>query len=356
MRMRPPGTPSSAFAVPASAVCDQLGVDATAGLGEADAARRLGLDGPNRLRREPRLSRLALVARQFGNSMVLLLVGAAAISVAIGEMLDAGVILAIVVANAAFGAIQEGRADKAAAAVRALLAPTARVLRDGHVRERLADDVVVGDVIALSAGDRVAADGRLVEATLLQVDESTLTGESLPRSKRAEPPDPADAPPAERRTTVLAGTTVVRGVGRFVVTATGVATEIGPDRRRGGPRPLAHTAPGPPRPSGEAADPDRRGHLRDARAARLPPGRHARPQRPRRRVAGGRRAARGPARGGHDHAGPEHAPDGRARSDRAPARSGRDARLDDGDLQRQDRHVDREPARRTAARAGAGCR
>jgi P-type Ca2+ transporter type 2C len=227
MRVRPPGTPSSAFAVPASAVCDQLGVDATAGLGEADAARRLGLDGPNRLRREPRLSRLALVARQFGNSMVLLLVGAAAISVAIGEMLDAGVILAIVVANAAFGAIQEGRADKAAAAVRALLAPTARVLRDGHVRERPADDVVVGDVIALSAGDRVAADGRLVEATLLQVDESTLTGESLPRSKRAEPPDPADAPAAERRTTVLAGTTVVRGVGRFVVTATGVATEMG---------------------------------------------------------------------------------------------------------------------------------
>ena len=128
MRMRPPGTPSSAFAVPASAVCDQLGVDATAGLGEADAARRLGLNGPNRLRSEPRLSRLALVARQFGNSMVLLLVGAAAISVAIGEMLDAGVILAIVVANAAFGAIQEGRADKAAAAVRALLAPTFGVL------------------------------------------------------------------------------------------------------------------------------------------------------------------------------------------------------------------------------------
>ena len=227
MRMRSLGRPSSAFAVPASEVCDELGVDATAGLAEAEAARRLDLDGPNRLRHEPRPSRLALVARQFGNSMVLLLVGAAAISVAIGELLDAGVILAIVVANAVFGAIQEGRADQAAAAVRALLAPTARVLRDGHVRERPADEVVVGDVIALSAGDRVAADGRLVEATLLQLDESALTGESLPRGKRADPPDAVDAPPAERRTSVLAGSTVARGLGRFVVTATGAATEMG---------------------------------------------------------------------------------------------------------------------------------
>ena len=147
MRMRPPGTPSAAYALPASEVCDAAGRRPRRGP-RAKPRPRGGSasSGPNRLRSEPAPSRLALVARQFGNSMVLLLVGAALISVAIGELLDAGVILAIVIANAVFGAVQEGRADKAAAAVRALLAPTARVLRDGHVRERPADQVVVGDV------------------------------------------------------------------------------------------------------------------------------------------------------------------------------------------------------------------
>jgi Ca2+-transporting ATPase len=225
--MRSPGAPDAAHAVPAPEVCGALGVDARTGLSEAEAARRLAADGPNRLRRERRPSRGALLARQFVNSMVLLLAGAAAISLAIGELLDAAVILAIVIANAVFGAVQEGRADRAAAAVRALLAPTAQVLRDGRVAERPAEEVVAGDVVALHAGDRVPADGRLVASALLQVDESALTGESLPSGKGAEPPDPADAPLAERRTAVLAGTTVTRGAGRFVVTATGPRTEMG---------------------------------------------------------------------------------------------------------------------------------
>ena len=218
---------STALAPPAADVCDELRVDSRTGLSEAEAATRLDAAGPNRIRTEPAPSRLALVARQFANSMVLLLVGAAAISLAIGELLDAAVILAIVVANAIFGAVQEGRADEAAAAVRALLAPTAHLVREGHVRERPADLVVPGDVVVLAAGDRVPADGRLVDSTLLQVDESALTGESLARSKRADPPDLADAPLAERRTAVLAGTTVTRGIGRMVVTATGARTEMG---------------------------------------------------------------------------------------------------------------------------------
>jgi Ca2+-transporting ATPase len=200
--MPPPGTPSAAHARPAPEVCDALGVDADSGLSEEEAARRLASDGPNELRRAPAPSRVALVARQFVNSMVLLLVGAAVISLAIGELLDAAVIMAIVVANAVFGAVQEGRADRAAAAVRDLLAPTAHLLREGRVSERPAAEVVVGDVVALSAGDRVPADGRVVEDTLLQVDESALTGESLATGKRATPPDRADAPLAERHTSV----------------------------------------------------------------------------------------------------------------------------------------------------------
>ena len=155
-RMPPPGTPSAAHGLAASEVCDALGVDARTGLSEAGGRDGASpSEGPNELRREAPPSRLALVARQFVNSMVLLLVGAAVISLAIGELLDAAVILAIVVANAVFGAVQEGRADKAAAAVRALLAPTAHLLRGGHVSERPAAEVVVGDVVALGAGDRV---------------------------------------------------------------------------------------------------------------------------------------------------------------------------------------------------------
>ena len=223
---------------PAAEVCDEFRVDARTGLSETEAATRLAAAGPNQIRAEPAPSRLALVARQFGNSMVLLLVGAAAISLSIGEALDAGVILAIVVANAIFGAVQEGRADQAAAAVRALLAPAAHPVRDGHVRERPAEVVVPGDVVALGAGDRIPADGRLIESTLLQVDESALTGESLARGKRVDPPEAVEAPLAERRTTVLAGTTVARGTGRAVVTATGARTEMGQiasaaGRRRG---------------------------------------------------------------------------------------------------------------------------
>jgi Ca2+-transporting ATPase len=222
-----PPTAPEAHARPAADVCVELRVDQRSGLTEPEAARRLEVAGPNRIATEPAPSRVALVARQFGNSMVLLLVGAAAISLSIGELLDAAVILAIVVANAIFGAVQEGRADQAAAAVRALLAPTAHVLRDGRVRERPAAVVVPGDVVALRAGDRIAADGRVINGTLLQVDESALTGESLARGKRPDPPDPADAPVAEHRTTVLAGTTVTRGTGGFVVTATGARTEMG---------------------------------------------------------------------------------------------------------------------------------
>ena len=123
--------------------------------------------------------------------------------------------------------------------MRALLAPTARVLRDGHVRERPADELVRRRRRRAGAGDRVPADGRLVEATLLQVDESALTGESLPRSKRADPPDPADAPLAERHTSVLAGTTVARGARALRRHGHRRRDGDGPDRRRGGPRPRA---------------------------------------------------------------------------------------------------------------------
>lgn len=213
--------------LPARDVCAALGVDERAGLSEAEARLRLEREGLNRPRTTPPPSAVLRFVRQLGNSMVLLLVGAAAISLAIGESLDAAVILAIVVANAVFGFLQEGRADEAAAAVRELLAPTARVIRDGAAGELPAEGLVRGDVVLLATGDRVPADARLLAADLLQLDESAMTGESRPVAKRDGPPVAAGTPLAERRTAVLAGTTVVRGTGRAVVTATGEHTEMG---------------------------------------------------------------------------------------------------------------------------------
>ena len=169
----------------------------------------------------------ALLRRQLQNAMTLLLGGAATVAVAAGEPLDALVIAAIVVLNAVVGAIQEGRAEAAARAVRELLAETSTVVREGRTSEQASTGIVPGDVVLLAPGDRVPADGRFIAATSTEVDESTLTGESLPSPKRAEPPDAPEAPLAARRTAAFAGTTVARGHATMVVTATAAQTELG---------------------------------------------------------------------------------------------------------------------------------
>ena len=184
------------------------------------------VDGPNSLpeRRPP--GRLTILARQFRNAMTVLLAAAAAVSLAVGEPLDAVVIGAIVLLNALLGALQEGRAEAAARAVRELLAPSSTVIRDGRPRQIPSSDLVRGDLVALGAGDRVPADGRLVDAAAAEIDESTLTGESLPVAKRTEPPEEPGAPLAGRATMAYAGTTVARGRAAIVVTAAGAHTEL----------------------------------------------------------------------------------------------------------------------------------
>ncbi len=138
------------------------------------------------------------------------------------------IILAIVVLNGAFGALQEGRAQQATRAVRALLEPHAIIVRDGRQREIDAARMVRGDVVVIGMGDRVAADGRIVEATGIEVNEAvlTLTGESLPRSKRVDQPLPRSTALPDRATMVFAGTIVARGRRLVLVTATGRRTEI----------------------------------------------------------------------------------------------------------------------------------
>jgi calcium-translocating P-type ATPase len=206
------------------------------GLRPADAAELLGRYGPNELptpRRDPWVRRLA---RQLMEPMALLLLAAAAVSaLALGERVDGAAIVAIVVLNAAIGLVEEGRAARALDALRRMETPTATVLRDGTARRVPAREVVPGDVVLLAAGDRVPADLRLVEAAGLEVDESLLTGESLPVPKRPVLPVTVGHPagsgvaddPAGSDGMALTGTLVTRGTARGLVTATGVATRLG---------------------------------------------------------------------------------------------------------------------------------
>ena len=179
------------------------------------------------------MSPVRLFLAQFQNLLIGLLLAAAAISLAVGllpggeaETTDALLILAILVANGMFGFIQDYRAQTAIEALREMAAPEAAAIRDGSVRELPAVDLVPGDVIHLSQGDRVPADARLLEATHLETDESALTGESLPVNKR---PDavPADTPISGRSNLVFSATSAVRGRATAVVVETGMETEIG---------------------------------------------------------------------------------------------------------------------------------
>ena len=204
-----------------------LAGDGERGLTSAEADRRLRRYGPNRLRQTRRDPLWRKLAVQFQDVLVLVLVGAAALSAALGERADAVTIVVIVIVNALLGFLHEHKAEQALEALKALAAPQARVVRDGHRRVVPASDLVPGDLILLEAGDRVPADARLLESHSLAVEEAALTGESRPVAKSAAAACPPDAPLAERATMVYQGTTVSRGRARAVVVATGMATEMG---------------------------------------------------------------------------------------------------------------------------------
>ena len=196
------------------------------GLRTAEAAARLAEYGPNRVDRQHRVSALALFARQFKSPLIGLLVAACAVAALLGETLDAIAIGAIVVLNALVGFFQEHRAEGAIQALRAMTAPRARVLRDGHAAVISAAEVVPGDLLLLDAGDVVAADARLVEAHALLANEAALTGESMPVEKSAAPVPPS-TPLAERTDSVFMGTAIANGSGKALVEGTGMRTELG---------------------------------------------------------------------------------------------------------------------------------
>ncbi len=197
------------------------------GLTAADAGQRLDQYGPNELQAKHRVSPWALLAAQFKNVLIVIVLVATALSAFLGHAVEAVAITVIVLFAVLLGFIQEFRAERAIEALRQMAAPQATVLRDGQEIQVAAREVVPGDVLILHTGDRVAADGRLIEAVNLQVQEAALTGESLPVEKRTEPIAEADIALGDRRNMVYAGTAATYGRGRAMVVATGMATEFG---------------------------------------------------------------------------------------------------------------------------------
>ncbi len=224
---RPATGPERAWhALTAAEVARALGVDWALGLSTTEAVRRRHEHGPNRPPEPPGLSWWRILGRQFTDVVVLVLLGAAVVAAFVGEPQDSVAIAIILLLNAALGFGQEYRTERALASLRALAAPRAQVRRDGALRIVSAEELVPGDLVTLQTGDVVPADLRLTEAVQLQIDESMLTGESLPVDKHTRPLDPEVAPPA-RSNLGRSGTLVTRGRGVGLVVATGSATEFG---------------------------------------------------------------------------------------------------------------------------------
>ncbi|MBL8382104.1 MAG: cation-translocating P-type ATPase [Burkholderiales bacterium] len=209
------------------AVAATLHASPAAGLAPAEAARRLADAGPNRLPEARSRGAAAMLLAQFTDFMIVVLLVAALVSALVGEIADAAVILVIVLLNGLIGFVQEARAERAMAALRAMAAPHANVLRDGSVLTIPAADLVPGDLVLLEAGARVPADLRLTASASLAISEAALTGESAPVAKTTGVvPDPA-TPVADRCNLAFSGTLVTYGRGAGLVVATGSATELG---------------------------------------------------------------------------------------------------------------------------------
>ena len=214
-------------ALQAAAVAAALRVEPAVGLTSGAVDERRAAAGRNELQTPRPPSWLARLAGQFRSLLIVVLVAAAGLSAVVGEFKDAVVVGAVLMLNAVLGTVQEARADRSVRALQQLLPAHAKVRRDGRTLEVTASELVPGDIVLIEAGDRVPADGRVLLDAVLALDESSLTGESAPVSKHTEAVSEVDAPVAERSGMVWMNTTVVRGRGELVVTATGMGTRIG---------------------------------------------------------------------------------------------------------------------------------
>lgn len=205
----------------------RLGVDISTGLTTAEAQARLRQMGANELQDKGIKSPWRILWEQLTAIMMLVLIAAAGIKAALGEYIDAGAILAIVILNAALGLFQEYRAERAMAELKKMAAPLVRVRRDGKVQEVPARELVPGDVVQVESGSIVPADARLIQSANLRVQEASLTGESVPVEKTPQAVSNPHAPLGDRHNMLYFGTAVSYGRGLAVVTGTGMSTELG---------------------------------------------------------------------------------------------------------------------------------
>jgi Ca2+-transporting ATPase len=209
-------------------VSSQLGVDPKSGLDSAEVEKRRAQHGPNKLVEEAKEPGWHAFLRQYRDLMQLVLVGAAIVSVvALQEFATGLAILGITVLNAILGLNQEGKAAESVAALQKMLVIKAHARRDGALVDIPSEELVPGDVVSFEAGDKIPADGRLLVAATLEIEEAALTGESVPVPKSVEPVAGDDVPLGDRVDMAYMNSTVTRGRGEMVVTATGMETEVG---------------------------------------------------------------------------------------------------------------------------------
>ena len=216
------------YRLSAEDVCRQLDVDPAVGLSAAAVLERRQRYGPNKLAEEAKEPSWRAFLRQYRDLMQLVLLGAAIVSIVALQDVSTGlVVIALTVVNAVMGLHQEGKAAESVAALRQMLIMTARVRRDGQRVEIPAEELVPGDIVGFEAGDKVAADGRILVAATLEIEEAGLTGESTPVSKVVDPVTAENAPLGDRVDMAYMNSQVTRGRGEMVVTATGMSSEVG---------------------------------------------------------------------------------------------------------------------------------
>ena len=228
MEVLTPGRQENAhYGLAAHEVVLLLEADPHRGLAEAEARSRRERYGTNALPQAHRAGPLARVLHQVNDPLIYVLLAAGAVTVALGEHVDAAVIFGVVALNTLIGYVQESRAEAALDALRALTRTQATVVRDGRARRQASEDLVPGDLVLVDAGDKVPADLRLVRQAGLRADESALTGESVPVPKDEVVVLPAGTPVADRRNMLYSGTLVTSGSGAGITVATGAQTELG---------------------------------------------------------------------------------------------------------------------------------
>ncbi|HAP77289.1 MAG TPA: hypothetical protein DCR14_14545, partial [Acidimicrobiaceae bacterium] len=209
-------------------VAERLGVRTDSGLSTAEATARLQQHGRNELAAAPRVPAWRRFLGQFTDLLILILLCAAVVAFVVsGELKTPLVVLTVVILNAVIGFVQENRAERSLDALRNMLTSQARVRRDGTTRYVDTAELVPGDIVLVEAGDRIPADGRLLAATNLEIEEAALTGESQPAQKNTAPVDRDEVPLGDRHGVAYMNTQVTRGRGEMVITSTGMGTEIG---------------------------------------------------------------------------------------------------------------------------------